>query len=139
MQLRTRFGGQVTVDGRRLPHDNTSPTFALKLPPGPHSVVVHHPCCADAVQQISVIRNRPDQLYQLRYGPPLPAQFRVINAPPDARVLIDGVLVGTAADPRPYSMTQPDQRATVTIGDRTLAVTIQAGMFNQLDYAQGAP
>jgi len=47
--------------------------------------------------------------------------------------------VGTASDPRPYAMTQPDQRATVTIGDRTLAVTIRAGMFNQLDYAQGAP
>jgi serine/threonine-protein kinase len=139
VQLRTRFGGQVTVDGLDLPHDNTSPTFALKLQPGVHRVVVHHPCCADAVQQISISRSRPQQLYQLHYGAPLPAQFRVINAPPDARVLIDGVLVGTASDPRPYSMTQPDQRATVTVGDRTLTVTVQAGMLNLIDYSKGTP
>jgi serine/threonine-protein kinase len=139
VRLRTRFGGQITVDGRNLPHDNTSPTFALKLPPGAHNVVVHHPCCSDAVQQISVTPNRREQVYQLHYGAPLPAQFRVINAPPDARVLIDGVLVGTASDPRPYAMTQPDQRATVTIGDRTLAFTVQAGMLNLLDYAKATP
>jgi eukaryotic-like serine/threonine-protein kinase len=139
VQLRTRFGGQVSVDGSNLPHDNTSPTFALKLAPGPHSVVVHHDCCADAAQQILVTPNRPQQVYQLHYGAPLPARFRVVNAPADARVLIDGVLVGTASDPRPYTMTQPDQRATVTIGDRTLAVTLKAGMPNLLDYAKGSP
>jgi hypothetical protein len=54
-------------------------------------------------------------------------------------VLIDGVLVGTASDPRPYSMTQPDQRATVTVGDRTLTVTVQAGMLNLIDYSKGTP
>ena len=139
VQLRTRFGGQVTVDGQDLPHDNTSPTFALKLEPGVHRVVVHHPCCADAVQQISISKSRPQQVYQLHYGAPLPAQFKVINAPPDARVLIDGVLVGTASDPRPWAMTQPDQRAVVTVGDRTLAVTVQAGMLNLLDYNKGTP
>jgi hypothetical protein len=102
-------------------------------------VLVHHPCCADAAQEVAVNPSRPDQLYQLRYGAPLPAQFRVANAPPDARVLVDGVLVGTASDPRPYAMTQPDQRATVTIGDRTLNTTLKAGMFNLLDYAQATP
>ena len=138
MQLRTRFGGQLTVDGRDLPRDNNSPTFALKLVAGAHRVIVRHPCCADAVQQILVTKDRRAP-YPLHYGPPLPAQFRVINAPPDARVLVDGVLVGTASDPRPYAMTDPDQRATVTVGDRTLSVTLRAGMVNLLDYAKGLP
>jgi hypothetical protein len=52
---------------------------------------------------------------------------------------VDGVLIGTASDPRPYSMTQPDQRTTVTIGDRTLTTTLKAGMFNTLDYLQATP
>ena len=62
-----------------------------------------------------------------------------MNAPPDARVLIDGVLVGTASDLRPYAMSQPDQKAVVTIGDRTLNTTLKAGMLNLLDYAKGTP
>jgi serine/threonine-protein kinase len=136
VKLHVRFGAQVTVDGRDLGNDNM---FALKLTPGQHQVLVHHPCCADAAQEVVVTPKRPDQLYQLRYGAPLPAQFRVTNAPPDARVLVDGVLVGTAADPRPYSMTQPDQRATVTIGDRTLTTTLKAGMLNLLDYSRATP
>ena len=49
------------------------------------------------------------------------------------------VLVGTASDLRPYAMTQPDQKATVTIGDRTLVTTLKAGMLNLLDYAKGTP
>jgi hypothetical protein len=136
VKLHVRFGAQVSVDGRNLGNDNM---FTLKLAPGQHQVLVHHPCCTDASQEVVVTPSRPDQLYQLRYGAPLPAQFRVANAPPDARVLVDGVLVGTAADPRPYSMTQPDQRATVTIGDRTLSTTLKAGMLNLLDYSQATP
>jgi hypothetical protein len=136
VKLHVRFGAQVTVDGQDLGNDNM---FTLKLTPGPHQVLVHHPCCVDAAQEVVVTPNKPDQLYQLRYGAPLPAQFQVANAPPDARVLVDGVLVGTAADPRPYSMTQPDQRATVTIGDRTMTTTLKAGMLNVLDYSRASP
>jgi eukaryotic-like serine/threonine-protein kinase len=136
VKLHVRFSAQVSVDGRALGNDNM---FALKLEPGVHRVLVHHPCCSDAPQDVVVTPNRPDQLYQLRYGPPLPAEFRVMNAPADARVLIDGVLVGTAQDLRPYSMAQPDQKATVTIGDRTLTTTLKAGMLNLLDYAKGTP
>jgi hypothetical protein len=136
VKLHVRFSAQVSVDGRDLGNDNM---FSLKLTPGPHQVLVHHPCCTDAAQEVVVTKARPDQLYQLRYGAPLPAQFRVTNAPPDARVLVDGVLIGTASDPRPYSMTQPDQRTTVTIGDRTLSTTLKAGMFNTLDYLQATP
>ena len=136
VKLHVRFGAQVTVDGRDLGNDNM---FALKLTAGGHQILVHHPCCADAPQDILVTRDHPDQLYQLHYGPPLPAQFRVINAPEGARVLIDGVLVGTASDLRPYTMAQPDQKAIVTIGDRTLSTTLKAGMLNLLDYAKGTP
>jgi hypothetical protein len=136
VKLHVRFSAQVSVDGRDLGNDNM---FSLKLAPGPHQVLVHHPCCTDASQEVVVTKGRPDQLYQLRYGAPLPAQFHVTNAPPDARVLVDGVLIGTASDPRPYSMTQPDQRTTVTIGDRTLSTTLKAGMYNTLDYAQATP
>ena len=136
VKLHVRFGAQVSVDGRDLGNNNM---FSLPLAPGSHTVIVHHPCCADATQDVLVTPNRPDQLYQLRYGAPLPAQFKVMNAPPDARVLIDGVLVGTASDLRPYAMAQPDQKATVTIGDRTLQTTLKAGMLNLLDYAKGTP
>jgi serine/threonine-protein kinase len=136
VKLHTRFGARVSVDGRDL---GENIQFSLKLAPGPHRVLVHHACCADADQEIVVNPSRPDQIYQLRYGAPLPAQFKVKGAPDDARILVDGVLIGTAADPRPYSMTQPDQRATVTIGDRTLATTLKAGMINTLDYAQASP
>jgi len=54
-------------------------------------------------------------------------------------VLVDGVLVGTASDPRPMAMKSPDQRMTVTIGDRTLFTTIKANWDNILDYNQASP
>ena len=136
VKLHAQLGAQVTVDGRDLGNNNM---FALQLTPGVHRVVVHHPCCADAAQELVVSPNRPDQIYPLQYGPAQPARFKVTNAPPDARVLVDGVLVGTAADPRPWSMTKPFQKVTVTIGDRTLSATLKAGMLNLLDYAQGTP
>ncbi|HET9752449.1 MAG TPA: serine/threonine-protein kinase [Myxococcales bacterium] len=136
VKLHARFGAQVSVDGVDAGNTNM---FSLRLAPGAHRVLVRHPCCADATQDVLVTKNRPDQLYQLRYGPPLPAKFRVLNAPDDARVLVEGVLVGTASDPRPYAMTRPDQRAIVTIGDRTLVTTLKAGMLNVLDYAQASP
>ncbi|HEY2028406.1 MAG TPA: protein kinase [Myxococcales bacterium] len=136
VKLHVRFVAHVTVDGEDRGDDNM---FTLRLLPGPHQVIVRHPCCVDAPQEVVVTPNRKDQIYQLHYGAPLPAQFRVTNAPPDARVLVDGVLVGTASDPRPYSMTQPDQRAVVTIGDRKMTTTLKAGTFNLLDYAQATP
>ena len=136
VKLHVRFGAQVSVDGRDLGNNNM---FALTLAVGAHQILVHHPCCADAPYDILVTRDHPDQLYQLHYGQPLPAQFKVTNAPEGARVLIDGVLVGTASDLRPYTMAQPDQKAIVTIGDRTLSTTLKAGVLNPLDYAKGTP
>ncbi len=113
--------------------------FPLDLALGVHNVLVHHPCCADLLQAVTVTPNQPDQMYPLKYGPPLPARLLVKNAPPEARVLVDGVLVGTAADPRPFAMTEPDQKATVTIGDRTLVVILKAGTVNTLDYQKASP
>ncbi len=140
VQLKTKYGGQLIVDGRQLP-DSTSPVFSLRLEPGNHRVVVRHPCCEDVTRLIKVTKDRRDP-FPLRYGNPLPARFRVINAPPDARVLVGKLVVGTASDPRPYAMPaggDPVERATVTVGDRTLTVDIQAGMVNVLDYAKGVP
>ena len=134
IKLHARYGAHVDIDGRDEGDNNM---FHVKLVPGVHRVLVRHPCCADHQQNLVVTPNR--NLYQLDYGAPLPARFRMINAPPDARVLVDGVLIGTASDPRPYSMTQPDQKATVTIGDRTLHTTLKAGMINALDYALASP
>jgi serine/threonine-protein kinase len=136
VKLHARYRAEVTVDGREL---GDSTLFSLKLTPGPHRVLVRHPCCEDAPQVLTVTKNQPGQMYKLRYGAPKPAKFQVVNAPPDARVLVDGVLVGTASNPRPYAMTAPTQRATVTVGDRTLSVELKAGWVNKLDYAQVTP
>jgi len=134
VKLHPRFGGQVTLDGRDLGNESI---FELKLSPGPHRVTVRHPCCADANQVVTVTKNQ--EMYKLRYGLPNPARFEVVNAPPDARVLVDGVMVGTASDPRPYAMTDTVQNATVTIGDRSLSVILKAGFVNKLDYEKARP
>jgi eukaryotic-like serine/threonine-protein kinase len=136
VKLHPRFGAQVAVDGRDLGNYSM---FELKLSPGPHRVLVRHACCADANQVVTVTKNQPDQIYKLRYGPPRPARFEVVNAPPDARILVDGVLVGTTSDPRPYAMSEPVQRATVTIGDRNLSLLLKAGFLNKLDYEKASP
>jgi hypothetical protein len=144
VELRTRFGGQLTIDGRPIRTDNSSPTFKLKLLPGTHDVIVRHTCCAPRTQQISVNRNRPEQIYKLDYGDPLPARLLVKNAPPDAPVLIDQgkgpVLMGRASDPvLLVDMKQLDQQVTVSIGGRSLSLKIRAGWDNVLDYAKGTP
>jgi hypothetical protein len=131
VKLHPRYGAQVTVDGRNLGNESI---FELKLAPGPHSVTVHHPCCSDANQVVTVTKNEPGKIYKLEYGFPNPALFKVVNAPADARVLVNGVLVGTASDPHPYTMIKEVQRATVVIGDRSLSVTLKAGVVNELDY-----
>jgi hypothetical protein len=136
VKLHARFGGEVTVDGIDRGNRNL---FELDLPLGVHNVNVHHACCADLLQAVTVTRNQHDQMYPLRYGAPLPARLKVINAPSDARVLVDGVAVGTASDPRPFTMNGPSQRTTVVIGDRTLTVDLKAGSVNQVDYHQATP
>jgi eukaryotic-like serine/threonine-protein kinase len=138
VRLHARFGGKVTVDGRE--NDNDSPMVPLRLALGPHRVELRHPCCDPALQEIVVTPNRPGQLYQLDYGRPKDAQFNVLNAPPDARVLVDGVFIGSASDRKlAMQMKRPTQRATVTIGDRTLSITLKAGFINPLDYGEATP
>ena len=139
MKLHVRQHAQVTIDDRDLGDSNA---FSIKVAPGPHRVVVRHPCCEDNDLVLVVTKNQP--VYKLEYGPPKPAQFKVLNAPRDARVVVDvfgrgPVLVGTASNPLPYAMTAPSQPATVTIGDRTLSIELKAGWVNTLDYAQATP
>jgi len=140
VKLHVQYSAQVTVDGRDL---GENVLFNLALAPGRHRVEVHHRCCEDAEQLITVSKNQPDQMYKLRTGRPRRAEFRILNAPPDARVLVDdgtgSVLIGRASDPRPYVMTAPVRRLTVTIGDRTLSQDIKAGWVNELDYAKATP
>jgi hypothetical protein len=136
VKLHVQYSAQVIVDGRDL---GENVLFNLALAPGPHRVVVHHPCCEDAKRVVTFSKNQPGQMYKLSLGAARPAQFRVINAPPDARVLVDGVLLGTASDPRPYAMNKPVQRVTATIGDRSLSQTLKAGTVNELDYSKATP
>ncbi len=141
VKLHTRYGAQVTVDGRELGYETM---FTLRLSPGPHRVLVRHRCCEDNSELLTVTKKQPGQMYKLEYGPARPAQFEVLNAPRDARVAVDfgkgPVVVGTAANPLPYGgMTAPAQRATVTIGDRKLSKELKAGSVNTLDYAQATP
>jgi serine/threonine-protein kinase len=136
IKLHARFSGQVTVDGREL---GSGILFPLDLTPGAHTVIVRHQCCAERQQQVTISRSRPDQMYPLEYGPPLPARLKILNAPAGARVLVNDIFVGTVPSLPPLAMTQPDEKATVTIGDRTLTITLKAGIDNDLDYAKASP
>ncbi|HEX9576440.1 MAG TPA: protein kinase, partial [Myxococcales bacterium] len=135
VKLHARYPSDVTVDGRELGNSNI---FPISLAPGPHKVVVRNRCCADFSQEV-VISAQHDPMYQLEYGPPKPASFSVKNAPPDARIFINGVLAGTASDLPSWAMSKPDQPATIRIGDRTLTMTLKAGQNNELDYSKASP
>jgi hypothetical protein len=135
VKLHARYPSDVTVDGRELGNNNI---FAISLAPGPHKVVVRNRCCADFSQEV-VVSALHDPMYPLEYGSPKPASFSVKNAPPDAPIVINGVLAGTASDLPSWAMSKPDQRATIRIGDRTLVMTLKAGQNNELDYAKASP
>ncbi len=140
VKLHAKYYAEVTLDvgsphPRQLGNGNM---FELKVTAGVHRVLVQHQCCSNKIQEILFAPNRPN-LYQLEYGTPLPAKFKVVNAPPDASVQINGLVVGSAADPHDYQMAEPTKDVTVTIGNRRLVMTIKAGFLNQLDYAKGAP
>ena len=136
VSIRSRFGGDLLLDGKEL---GDSQIFNLELEPGPHSYVVHHRCCADGAGEFVVTAGKVDQVYKLHYGVPRPARLVLVNAPPDARVLIDGAMAGTAPELPPYLMTDPDRLVTVTIGDRSLQTRLKAGDDNRIDYAQATP
>jgi serine/threonine-protein kinase len=136
VKLHPRGTARVSVDGRDLGESNL---FQVNLAPGVHKVLVHHFCCKDNLQDLTVSANQPDQIYPIDYGDPLPARFKVMNAKPDDRILVDDVLVGTASNPAPFAMTQRDRKVTVTIGDRKLVTTLKAGFDNPLDYSKASP
>jgi hypothetical protein len=134
VKLLAPYSAKVTVDDRDL---GNATQFMVKLTPGAHRVVVRHPCCAEGMQEIQVSPRRT--VYPLRYGKARNAELKVINAPPGARLLINGNFIGPASAPPTFGMESPDQKVTVTIGDRTFETTLKAGMFNELDYAKGTP
>jgi hypothetical protein len=135
VKLHARYPSRVSVDDRDL---GTDMQFVVKLVPGAHRVVVRHPCCAELAQELQISANKP--VYQLDNGAPRNAEFKVLNAPPGSRLLVDGVVIGPADTPPSLAMTSPVRKAKVTIGDRNLDdVILKAGMINILDYAQGKP
>src|SRR5207249_3885274 len=69
VKLHVRQHAQVTVDDRDL---GDSTLFSLKLTPGPHRVLVRHPCCEDNSQLLTVTKTQPGQMYKLDYGPAQP-------------------------------------------------------------------
>src|SRR5262249_8214052 len=89
VKLNARFGAHVTLDDRDL---GNATQFPVKVVPGAHRVVVRHPCCAELAQELQISPKK--EVYPLEYGPPKPAEFKVLNAPAGARLLVDGVVVG---------------------------------------------
>jgi hypothetical protein len=139
VKLHVRQHAEVTVDDRYL-GDNS--LFSVRLAAGSHRVLVRHQCCEDKTQLVTITKTQ--DMYKLQYGAAKPAQFKVLNAPADAQVVVDvrgkgPLLVGTAANPLPYAMTQPTESAAVTIGDRKLSIELKAGSVNKLDYALATP
>ena len=135
VRLHTRYVAEVTVDGRFLGKSNM---FDVELTPGEHKALVHSECCGDLQQPLVVSRNRVDDVYQLRFGNPYPAQLKTVNAPPGAQVFVDGAYLGAAPDLPAYSMNEPTRDVTVTIGDRTLRMNLRAGVVNTLDFTRAA-
>jgi len=134
VKLNARLPAHVTLDDRDL---GTDKQFTAKLTPGPHRAIVRHPCCAELAQELTISPKKT--VYQLEFGSPRPAEFKVLNAPAGANLLVNGVVVGTAENPAPFAMAAPYMKAVVTIGDRKLETLLKAGMINPVDYAQGTP
>ena len=134
VKLNARLPAHVTLDDRDL---GIEQQFSLKLTPGAHRVTVRHPCCVELTAELNISPKKA--IYQLDFGAPKAADFQVLNAPANAMLLINGVAIGPADHPPPMQMATPDRKVKVTIADRTLEVTIRAGMINTLDYAKGTP
>jgi serine/threonine-protein kinase len=126
------FWGNVTLDGALL---GESESFKRPLAPGRHVAVVRHPCCADNTQVVEVVPNI--EHYILEHGAAKDAFLHVKNAPPDARVLVDGGFLSTVADlaSRPIAVgDKPMREATVTVGDRAGHVTLLGGRTQEVDF-----
>ena len=137
--LHPRFVSEITLDGADLPGRRMS--FEVDLAPGPHRVVVKHPCCSDHAQEVVVNPARGDQIYPLETGTPKAARIVIAHAPAGARVLVNGDYLGSLPELPPVSMgEQPTRIVELTVGSRVVhSVTLEAGREKSIDYESAGP
>jgi serine/threonine-protein kinase len=137
--LAQKVPARVLVDGADLGQDLMIQT---QLAPGQHRVTIQHRCCADLNTQIDVRPNR--QRYTLETGAPKPAELKITGGDPDAQVWYSdentpltplGLVRDLSVTAARIAMTQPVHRFTITVGDKPMQKTLQAGTLNQIDMA----
>jgi serine/threonine-protein kinase len=137
--LAQKVPARVLVDDADLGQDLM---IHAQLTPGPHRVTIQHRCCADLNTQIDIRPNR--QRYTLETGAPKPAELKIIGGDPDAQVWYSdentpltplGLVRDLRATPARIAMTEPTHRFTITVGDKPMQKTLQAGTLNQIDLA----
>ncbi|HYZ88298.1 MAG TPA: serine/threonine-protein kinase [Myxococcales bacterium] len=135
--LAQKVPARVIVDGVDLGQDLMIPA---QLTAGLHRVTIQHRCCADLNTQIEVRANR--QRYTLETGAPKPAELKIVGGDPDAQVWYSdentpltplGLVRDLTATAARIAMTQPVHRFTITVGDKPMQKTLQAGTLNQID------
>jgi serine/threonine-protein kinase len=90
------YAQRALLDGVEVASGVQQVRFTL-APGRPHRVQIEHPCCAPFVREFGADERLPPTL-ELRVPlQPRPARLRV-EAGPQARVFVDGVFVGTAAE-----------------------------------------
>jgi serine/threonine-protein kinase len=90
------YAQRALLDGVEVASGVQQVNFTLE-PGRPHRIQIEHACCAPFVREFSATEKLPPTL-ELRVPlQPRPARLRV-EALPQARVLVDGVFVGTAGE-----------------------------------------
>ena len=137
--LAQKVPARVIVDDADLGQDLM---IHAQLTPGPQRVIIQHRCCADLNTQIDVRSNR--QRYTLETGAPKPAELKIIGGDPDAQVWYSdentpltplGLVRDLRVTAARIAMTEPTHRFTITVGDKPMQKTLQAGTLNQIDMA----
>jgi tRNA A-37 threonylcarbamoyl transferase component Bud32 len=136
----SRLPARILVDGN---DQGSAMVFHLSLAPGPHDVVVQHPCCEEARGAIQVTPNK--ELYPLDVGVPKPGHVRVVNADPDATVYLveeetgNEMPLGTVRDVARFDilMRKPTEQRRFDIGGRLMKKTLEAGRVVTIDAQDG--
>jgi hypothetical protein len=136
----SRLPARVVVDGN---DQGSAMVFRLSLAPGPHDVVVQHPCCEEARGAIQVTPNK--ELYPLDVGVPKPGHVRVMNADPDTAVYLieeetgNEMPLGTVRDVARFDilLRKPTEQRRFDIGGRLLKKTLEAGRVVTIDAQDG--
>lgn len=85
----------VYIDGTK--RASAVPMVDLELSRGDHEVRLVHPDCEDWARRVHVDATTGGSPLRIRLQPK-PAWLRVVSAPPDAEVMVDGVFRGTARE-----------------------------------------